>query len=37
MKKLLLLIKQKFCKHTYIPSTEVGYMVCMDCGKLKKH
>jgi hypothetical protein len=27
---------QIFCKHTYIPSTKIGYDICIDCRKFKK-
>lgn len=36
LKPLILKIKQWKCKHTYIPSTTVGFYVCIDCGKLKE-
>jgi hypothetical protein len=29
-------INQMFCKHTHIPSTKIGYDICIDCGKFKK-
>ena len=29
-------MKQMFCKHTYIPSTKIGYDICIDCRKFKK-
>ncbi len=36
MRKIIKYFKQKFCKHTYIPSTTLGYDVCIDCSKLRK-
>lgn len=33
LKLLFLKIKQWKCKHTYISSTQIGYDICIDCGK----
>ncbi len=29
-------IKRLFCKHTYVPSVNPGYHICIDCYKHKK-
>ena len=29
-------IKQMFCKHTWVPSVNPGYHICIDCYKHKK-
>lgn len=34
-KNLMLKIRQWKCKHTYIPSTKIGYLICIDCSKQK--
>lgn len=35
MKKIIIFFKQMFCKHTLVPSIQVGYETCLDCRKMK--
>ena len=32
---LIVKVKQWRCKHTYISSTKIGYLICIDCHKQK--